>query len=84
MGNSFLNPLPWSLCGQEWNTQQCRTERVARIMQKLNISVNNTIDDYMTNKTTTMTGFEQNVSFMLTDINNETKRTITSEEEFWQ
>lgn len=70
-GNSFLSPIPWSNCDNEWNTAACYMRRNA------NQSVSNV--SMVTGQNTS--GVYMNYSTSLLNISIEKK---TSAEEFWE
>ncbi|KAJ8318581.1 hypothetical protein KUTeg_003672 [Tegillarca granosa] len=71
--NSFINPIPWSTCDNDWNTQFCVSKHLttSKVVSNQNMypsaAINN-ISGYDT---------ERNVSFI-------TNTNISSAEEFWQ
>jgi len=76
IGSSFLSPLPWSNCNNEWNSPNCITNRGALKGDSLSlnesIATNNDSLTYMLNTTTNLIGYGNETSY------------VTAQEEFWQ
>jgi hypothetical protein len=75
LGNSFMNPLPWTTCENSWSSEQCisdRSEYLLKIKQQ-NGTFNN-------NLTTTYSSEWQNES----NVDRVNGPWLTSQEDFWQ
>ena len=77
LGSSFMSPLPWRSCDNEWNTDGCITDRAEASSNSTNISV--TLNTTLLG----LTGSSYNMTNMVTGLVNASDA-ITSEEEFWQ
>ncbi|KAJ8316547.1 hypothetical protein KUTeg_005904 [Tegillarca granosa] len=72
--NSFFNPLPWSTCGNSWNSKDCVNERY-------NAFSHMTGNANLSSLQSDLTILTRNSSDNTTRINN---HFVTSEEEFWE
>jgi hypothetical protein len=76
IGSSFLSPLPWSNCNNEWNSPNCITSRGVlkgnSLSMNASIASNNDSVTYMSNTTTTLIGYGNGTAY------------VTAQEEFWQ
>lgn len=72
IANSFFNPLPWSTCGNSWNSKYCVDERYSTYS---NMTTNTSVDSRMKPNLTIMAS--DNLTGMNTHF-------VTSEEEFWE
>lgn len=82
IGNSFMNPLPWRSCDNEWNTEFCVTTRnpvmYGNMSQGSNISDDlSQWTNYTNSGLDTFVQTDQNVTYLK-------HKYVTSEEEFWQ
>ncbi|KAJ8320408.1 hypothetical protein KUTeg_001995, partial [Tegillarca granosa] len=73
--NSFFNPLPWSTCGNSWNTKYCAADHYNT---NSNITRNTSLVNAIQSDLSTMTS---NITDNTTKIN---IRLVTPEEEFWE
>lgn len=73
--NSFFYPLPWSTCGNSWNTKNCVDERHNT---NSNVKLNTSLDSEMQPNETLMINFTLDNTMQ---INN---NLVTPEEEFWE
>ncbi|KAK3106218.1 hypothetical protein FSP39_015393 [Pinctada imbricata] len=73
-GNAFINPIPWSLCNQDWNTDNCKTERSGKYLYHFNVTLN--ASNPWTNNTLNISAVDRNMT--------EKIPFVSSEEEFLQ
>ena len=72
--NSFKSPLPWTLCGQDWNTPLCITHEEPVASQDMNGTLFNvSLGAYNVNNLTD-----------LSEKGNKSAAFSSPEEEFWQ
>lgn len=72
---SFSRVLPWSTCGNSWNTDRCVT-------QHDNVQTNHSLFNYTTNSTDGL--YEEMEPVNITYTLNETVKYRSSSEEYWE
>lgn len=72
--NSFKSPLPWTLCGQDWNTPLCITQKESVASQDMNGTLFNV----------SLGAYDVNNLTDLSEKGNKSAAFSSPEEEFWQ
>lgn len=80
MVHSFRSPLPWTQCGQTWNTPNCIA--LGGSTTSNNTYINSTLEFFATNNGTASFGNDTDI---LQNVETEMNRSVVSStEEFWE
>ena len=86
--NSFISPLPWTTCGNEWNTENCTEDGNWKKILQENVNRINMSSLYnetlFSNQSMTLSNKTIDKDFIETFQSKNYSEKVISQEEFWQ
>ncbi|KAK3082548.1 hypothetical protein FSP39_009412 [Pinctada imbricata] len=79
LGSSFINPLPWTDCNNNWNTGDCIRNEVRDVIRNTSVYNSSDVGSYLNGSIYNVTGGNSSVERYVVQVGS-----ISPEEDYWQ